>query len=157
MQKISREKAIERVIILTNEIARSRQVRNLFRFAKTGHRKELDEKTSVFENSKLYRKIVVFDQQFPDGPLYISNKKEDIKAYQSSNLKPLNFKINPKALFFLILSMPTHEESDFFEDYKDFASLLWKSGEKELSEYIQNYWLKGGIADILWTIFDQDD
>lgn len=157
MKKISRDKAIERVKILTNEIAKSRQVKNLFRFAKNAYREELEGKTREFKNSKLYHKILVLDQQFPSGTLFISKIKENINAYRHSNLKQYDTGINPKALFFLILSMPTHEESNFFEDYKDFVNILWESGEKELSEYLRKYWMRGDIEDVLWNVFDQED
>lgn len=99
----------------------------------------------------------MLDQQFPNGTLFISKTKENIKAYQYSDLKQYDASINPKALFFLMLSMPTHEECNFFEDYKDFVAILWDADEKELSEYLRKHWMRGDIADILWEVFDQED
>lgn len=158
MQRISREPAIERVIKLTNEIAVSVQVKKIFKLAKEGHREELDKKVSKFMNSRLYKRIKEFDEQYPKGPLFIAKLKEDVKAYRHSGLKPYDrTRINSRAMLFLILAMPTHEEKDFFENYEDLVNYLKVDGENELADYLRKYWLSGSISDTLWEIYDQDD
>ena len=158
MQKISRDLAIEEVIKFTSEIAKSKQVEDLFKLAKEGKREELEKKVDRFMNSKLYRKIKEFDERFPTGPLFIAKIKEEIKGYKYSELKPYERgRINSKALLFLILAMPTNEEKDFFENYEDLVNYLKEDGEKELADYLKKYWLSGNILDILWEIYDQED
>lgn len=157
MKKIPREQAIEKAIKLANEIAASRKVRKLFELAQEGHRMELEEKTNRFMNSKLYKKIEEFDEEFPKGPLFIAKIKENIKAYRHTGLKPYDKKIDPKSMVFLILVMPTHEEKDFFENYDDLVYYLKESKEEQLADFLKRHWLSGNIADMLWEMYDEID
>lgn len=146
-----REQYVERIVKLCSEIESSEQVNELFELAKT-NKDELEKKAKKFEKTSLYHKIQKFDKSLNLKPIF----KGKTKSYKR-NLLEFDTRINPRALFFMIVSMENNTEDSIFENHHDFAVYLKNIGEEKFASYAEKNWLYGTIARALWEVFDEED
>ena len=146
-----RKKYVEKIVRICAEITLSKQVDELFELAKT-NMVELEKKVDEFTKSSLYHKIQKLDKSLKVKPIFKGQYKSNREG-----LVEFDTRINPKALFFLIVAMDCNTEDSFFEDQNDFVVYLKRIGEEKLANYVAKNWLYSTISRTLWDVYDDDD